>query len=57
MKNWVLGWTYDIGAITHEENTLIGHFIISHGMHYPKDLGAAVTYSDIVVDCAIVIYL
>jgi hypothetical protein len=44
---------YGTGAITHEGNTLVGHSIISHGMHYSKNLGAAATYSTSVVDCAI----
>jgi hypothetical protein len=53
MKNWVLGWAHGTRAITHEGNTLVGHSIISHGMHYLKNLGATATYSASVVDCAI----
>jgi hypothetical protein len=40
-----------------EGNTLVSHSIISHGMHYLKNLGAIATYSASVVDCAIEVYL
>jgi hypothetical protein len=45
MENWVLAWAYGTGAITPEGNTLVGHSIISHGLHYPKDLGATASSS------------
>jgi hypothetical protein len=45
MKNWVLGLAYGTRAIIHEGNTLIGQSIISHGMHYPKNLGPTVSSS------------
>jgi hypothetical protein len=41
LENRVMGWAYGTGAITHEDYTLVGHSIISHGLHYPKYLGAA----------------
>jgi hypothetical protein len=33
MKNWVLDEAYGTEATAHEGNTLVGHSIISHGMH------------------------
>jgi hypothetical protein len=57
MKDWILGYAYGTGAITHEGNTLEGLCIISHGMHYPKNLGASTTYSVSMVDYAIEDYL
>jgi hypothetical protein len=44
MKDWILGYAYGTGAIT-------------HGMHYPKNLGASTTYSVSMVDYAIEDYL
>jgi hypothetical protein len=40
MENWVMGKAYGTVAITHEGYTLVGHSIISHGLHYPMYLGA-----------------
>jgi hypothetical protein len=57
MQNWILGWAYGTGAISHEGYTLVGHSIISHGLHYPKDLGVAATYSASLVDYATADYL
>jgi hypothetical protein len=51
MENWVMGQSYGTGAITHEGYTIVDHSIISHGLHYPKYLGATSTYSASVVDC------
>jgi hypothetical protein len=45
MKDWVLCKAYDTGVITHEGNTLVGHSIISYGMHYPNNSGAAASSS------------
>jgi hypothetical protein len=47
-----MGQAYGTGSMTHEGYTLVGHSIISHGLHYPKYLGAAATYSASVVDCS-----
>jgi hypothetical protein len=52
MENWIMSWAYGTRAITHEGYTLVGRSIISHGLHYPKYLGATTTYSTSVVDCA-----
>jgi hypothetical protein len=60
MENWVLGYAYATGVITHEGYTLVGHSIISHSMHYLKNLGARGSNSYIlcsVVDCVIEDYL
>jgi hypothetical protein len=51
MKNWVLGLTYGTGVITHEGNTLVGHSVISHDMHYPENLGAIASSSYILDLC------
>jgi hypothetical protein len=63
MKNWVLCnriWVAlefshksRTGVLTQEGNTLVGHSIISHGMHYPKNLGATAIYSASAMDYAI----
>jgi hypothetical protein len=53
VKNWVMGYAYGTGAITHQGYTLVGHSIISHGLYYPKYLGAAATYLASVMSCAI----
>jgi hypothetical protein len=37
--------------MTHEGNTLVGHCIISHGMRYPKNLGATASSSYILSLC------
>jgi protein involved in temperature-dependent protein secretion len=39
-------------VIAHEGDYLKTHSKISHGVHYPKNLRAAATYSALVVDCA-----
>jgi hypothetical protein len=51
MENWVLSKAYGTGAITHEGNTLVRHSIISHGLHYPNDLGAIASGSYILGLC------
>jgi hypothetical protein len=38
MENWVLGYAYGTIAIIYEGYTLLGHSIISHGLHYKKYL-------------------
>jgi hypothetical protein len=45
VENCVLGLVYGTRAIAHEGNILVGHSIISHGLHYPKDLGATTSSS------------
>jgi hypothetical protein len=40
------------GVIAYEGDSLKPHSKISHGVHYPKNLRAAATYSASVVDCA-----
>jgi hypothetical protein len=58
MKNWIFGLAYGTGAISHKWNSHVGHSVISHGMYYPKNLGAVeATYSTSVVDCATVVCL
>jgi hypothetical protein len=42
----------DALSVAHEGNSLKDHSKISHGVHNPKDLGAAATYSTSVLDCA-----
>jgi hypothetical protein len=52
IENWVLGWAYGTGVITHEGNTLVDHSIISHSMHYPMNLGATASRSYIFRLCS-----
>jgi hypothetical protein len=52
-----MGQAYGTGAITHEGYTLVGHSIMSHGLHYTKYLRAVATYTVFVVDCATEDYL
>jgi hypothetical protein len=40
VKDWIFCYRYNTGIIAHEGNTLEGHSIIFHGLHYPKNLGA-----------------
>jgi hypothetical protein len=35
IENWIMGQLYRTGAITLKWYTLVGHSIISHGLHYP----------------------
>jgi hypothetical protein len=53
MKDWIFGYRDGTGVIAHEGNFLKPHFKASHGVHYPKNLRAAATYSASVVDCVI----
>jgi hypothetical protein len=52
VEDWVFGYRDDTGVITHEGNSLKGHYKISHGVHNLYDVGAAATYSASMVDCA-----
>jgi hypothetical protein len=51
VENWVLGKAYGTGVITHEGHTLVGHSIISHSMHYLKNMGATASCSYILWLC------
>jgi hypothetical protein len=52
VKDWIFGYWDGTGVIAHEGNSLKIHSKVSHGVHYPKNLWAAATYSASVVDCA-----
>jgi hypothetical protein len=52
VEDWIFGYWDDTGVIVHEGSSLKIHSKISHGVHYPKNLRAAATYSASVVDCA-----
>jgi hypothetical protein len=52
VEDWIFGYWDGTGVIAHERNSLKPHSKISHGVHYPKNLQAAATYSTSVVDCA-----
>jgi hypothetical protein len=51
-EDWIFGYRDGTGVIAHEGNSLKPHFKVSHGVHYPKNLLVAATYSVSVVDCA-----
>jgi hypothetical protein len=52
VEDWIFGYWDGTGVITHERDSLKIHSKIFHGVHYPKNLRAAATYSALVVDCA-----
>jgi hypothetical protein len=52
VEDWIFCYRDSTGVIAHEGNSLKPHSKISHGVHYPKNLRAAATYSASAVDCA-----
>jgi hypothetical protein len=52
IEDWIFGYRDGTGVITHEGRSLKAHSKVSHGVHNPYDLGAAVTYSTSMVDLA-----
>jgi hypothetical protein len=45
VKDWIFGYRDDTSVVAYEVNCLKDHFKVSHGVHNPLDLGAAVSSS------------
>jgi hypothetical protein len=51
MEDMIFGYKDGTGFTAHEGNSPKPHSKVSHGVHYPKNLRVAATYSASVVDC------
>jgi hypothetical protein len=45
VEDWIFGYRDGTGVITHQGNSLKSHSKISHGVHYTKNMRAAVSSS------------